>query len=85
MKSSKTKTIVVEHKDRLTRFGFELIEAALSATNREIIVLNNTEEKMELVQDFIDVITSMCARIYGQRSAKNKAKRAIAAIEKEDA
>lgn len=85
LKSSKTKTIVVEHKDRLTRFGFELIEDALSATNREIIVLNNTEEKMELVQDFIDVITSMCARIYGQRSAKNKAKRAIAAIEKEDA
>jgi putative resolvase len=82
LKSPNAKTIVVEHKDRFTRFGFELIESALKATNREIIVVNNTEEKFELVQDFIDVVTSMCARIYGQRSAKNKAKKAIEAIQK---
>ena len=34
--------------------------------------MNETEEDMDLVQDFIDVVTSMCARIYGRRSAKNK-------------
>jgi len=65
--------IVVEHKDRLTRFGFQLIESSLKASNRTISVMNETEEDMDLVQDFIDVITSMCARIYGKRSAKNKA------------
>lgn len=37
------------------------------------------EQKLDIVQDFIDVITSMCARIYGRRAAKNRAKRAIAA------
>lgn len=65
--------ILVEHRDRLTRFGFDLIESSLKASNRTIIVMNETDEDMDLVQDFIDVITSMCARIYGKRSAKNKA------------
>lgn len=65
--------IVVEHRDRLTRFGFNLIESSLSAYGRTITVMNETEEDMDLVQDFIDVVTSMCARIYGKRSAKNKA------------
>lgn len=65
--------IVVEHKDRLTRFGFELIESSLSSCGRKIHVMNETEEDMDIVQDFIDVVTSMCARIYGKRSAKNKA------------
>lgn len=72
--------IVVEHKDRLTRFGFELLEAALSASNRQIIIANESDLKSDLVQDFIDVITSMCARIYGKRSAKNKAQKALKAI-----
>lgn len=64
--------ILVEHRDRLTRFGFDLISSTLSSSNRSIVVMNETEEEMDLVQDFIDVITSMCARIYGKRSAKNK-------------
>jgi putative resolvase len=74
-----TKVILVEHKDRLTRFGFELIVNAIKATDRKIIVMNETESSMDLVQDFVDVVTSMCARIYGQRSAKNRASRAIEA------
>lgn len=64
--------ILVEHRDRLTRFGFDLIISTLSSNNRSVVVMNETEEEMDLVQDFIDVITSMCARIYGKRSAKNK-------------
>lgn len=72
LSDKEVKVIVVEHKDRLSRFGFELISSSLSANNREIEVVNETEEKMDLVQDFIDVITSMCARIYGKRSSKNK-------------
>jgi putative resolvase len=76
--------ICVEHEDRLSRFGVPYIRAAMRAANRELHVINATEQKNELVQDFIDVITSMCARIYGKRSAKNKAKRAIEACSRED-
>ena len=78
-----TGDIVIEHKDRLCRFGYDYIEAALKAQNRKIIVMNETENKLDLVQDFIDVVTSMCARIYGTRSAKNRANRAIEAAQKD--
>ena len=81
LRDSSINTIVVEHKDRLTRFGFNLIESTLNSSNRKIIVLNETENKIDLVQDFIDVITSMCARIYGNRSAKNKAQRVLDSME----
>lgn len=70
-------TIVVEHRDRLTRFGFEYLEASFQAQNRRIIVLNDTECKDDLVQDMIDVLTSFCARLYGRRSARLRAKRAV--------
>jgi predicted site-specific integrase-resolvase len=71
--------IVVEHRDRLARFGVEYIEAALKAQGREVVFAEAGEQKLDIVQDFIDVVTSMCARIYGQRAAKNRAKRALAA------
>lgn len=76
------KTIVVEHKDRLVRFGFEYMEALLNSSGRRIIVVDETEMKDDLIQDMIDVLTSFCARLYGRRSAKNKAKKALKEIEK---
>ncbi|MBU3934171.1 MAG: IS607 family transposase [Candidatus Omnitrophica bacterium] len=76
------KTIVVEHKDRLVRFGFEYMEALFKASNRRIVVVDEGEMKDDLVCDMIDVLTSFCARLYGRRSAKNKAKKAIKEIEK---
>ena len=54
-------TIIVEHRDRLARFGFEYIEAALIAQGRKIIVIEPGEIKDDLVQD-IEVLTSFCAR-----------------------
>ena len=74
------KTIFVEHRARLARFGFEYIEAALLAQNRKIIVIEDEELKDDLAQDMIEVLTSFCARLYGKRSAKNKAKKAVEAI-----
>jgi len=71
--------IVVEHKDRLARFGVEYIDASLSSVGRKIVVLNENESKDDLVQDFVDVVTSMCARIYGRRSSRNRAKKALEA------
>lgn len=76
--------IVVEHRDRLSRFGVEYIEAALLAAGKALIVVNETEKTDDLVQDFVDVVTSLCARIYGRRSAKNRARRAVEAASHED-
>jgi putative resolvase len=72
-------TIVVEHRDRLARFGSEYVEAALRASGRKVIVVDKTEMKDDLVQDMIDVLTSFCARLYGRRSARNKALKAVEA------
>lgn len=69
--------IIVENKDRLTRFGFEYIQEALSFSGRKIIVANNCDDIDDLVKDFVDIVTSFCARIYGKRSAKNKANRIL--------
>jgi len=73
--------IGIEHRDRLARFGVEYIEAALTATGRQRVVVEVGEQKLDLVQDFIDVVTSMCVRSYGRRAARNRAERAVAAAE----
>lgn len=70
--------IVVEHRDRLARFGVEHLEAALSASGRRLVVLDPTETADDLVRDITEVLTSMCARRYGRRAAKNRAARAVA-------
>ena len=73
-------TIIVEHRDRLARFGSEYIESALRASGRNVLIVDTTEMKDDLVQDMIDVLTSFCARLYGRRSARNKAMKAVEAI-----
>lgn len=74
--------IVVEHRDRLGRMNTELVEAALSAHGRRLIVMDESELDDDLVQDMVDVLTSFCARLYGRRSARNHAKRAVAHVQK---
>lgn len=71
--------IVVEHRDRLARFGADYIESALSSSGRKLYVVDESEMKDDLVKDMIDVLTSFCARLYGRRSAKNRAIKAIEA------
>ncbi|MBU4173559.1 MAG: IS607 family transposase [Actinobacteria bacterium] len=73
-------TILVEHKDRLTRFGFEFLEAAMMSQGRSIMVADDTEEMADIWADFIDVVTSMCTSIYGKRGARNRAKKAVEAV-----
>jgi putative resolvase len=72
-------TVVVEHKDRLGRMNVELVEAALAATGRRLVVLDDGEVDDDLVRDMVEVLTSFCARLYGRRSAKNRAKKALEA------
>lgn len=71
------RVIVVEHRDRLARFGFEYLEAALHATGRRLCVVDTAEVNDDLVRDMCEVLTSFCARLYGRRSAVRKAKAAL--------
>lgn len=72
-------TIVVEHRERLARFGVAYIEAALAAQGRRIVVADPTEVDDDLVRDVTDVLTSLCARLYSPRSARTRAARALRA------
>lgn len=69
--------IIVEHKDRLTRFGFNYIETLLNKNNQKIEVINNTTDETDLLDDLTSIITSFCARIYGQRRSKRKTEKII--------
>ena len=70
-------TVVVEHRDRLARFGVEHLEAALSAQGRRIVVVDAGEVDDDLIQDVTEVLSSFCARLYGPRGARNRALKAL--------
>ena len=80
LKDPRTDTILVEHRDRFCRFGAEYIEAALEAQSRKLVVVDPAEVDDDLVRDVTELLTSLCARLYGRRSAANKAQRAIEAV-----
>src|SRR5258706_12152423 len=65
--------IVVEHRDRLTCFGFVYIDQLFAMQGRSLEVMFPTETKYDLVDDFIAGITSMASRIYGRRPSKERA------------
>ena len=70
--------IIVEHKDRLARFGINYIQKILNTYGRRIEIINDVEDnKEDLIQDFISIITSFCSRIYGQRRSKRKTEKII--------
>jgi len=73
-------TIVVEHRDRFARFGAEYVEAALGASGRRLLVADPAEVDDDLVRDVTEMLTSLCARLYGRRAAANRAARALAAM-----
>jgi len=81
----KATKIVVEHKDRLTRFGFNYIENLCKSFNCEIIIINPaSNDKEDLIQDFTSIITSFCAKIYGQRRSKRNTEKIIKSLEHDD-
>ena len=76
--------IVVEHKDRLARFGLNYIQKLLEMQNRKIEVINNFDnDSDELMQDFVSIITSFCARLYGKRRTKRNTEKLIKELQKE--
>jgi len=75
--------IVVEHKDRLTRFDFNYFVTFMGVLHKEIEVVNNVKSGEEdLVQDFISIITSFCSRIYGKRRSRRQTEKLIKELSK---
>ena len=74
--------IVVEHKDRCSRFGVAYIQTLLNTQGRELVIVNEAEAGQEdLMQDFVAIITSFCARLYGRRRASRQKTQLLAALE----
>jgi putative resolvase len=75
--------VVVEHRDRLGQMNIELVEAALSAHGRRLVVLDGGEVDDDLVRDTVEVLTWFCARLYGRRSARNRALKAVGCAQRD--
>lgn len=72
-------TVIVEHRERLARFGVGMVEAMLEARGGSLIVIDGAEVPDDLVRDMTEILTCFCARLYGKRSAANRARRALEA------
>jgi predicted site-specific integrase-resolvase len=73
LKNETIKIIIVEHKDRFCRYGINYIDLLLNQQGRKIEIINEiNNDKEDLMQDFVSIITSFCARIYGKRRTKRK-------------
>lgn len=73
--SGKLDRLVLTHKDRLLRFGAELIFSLCEQFGIEVVIINKTENASfedDLVQDVLEIITVFSARLYGARSRKNQ-------------
>lgn len=78
----KATRIIIEHKDRLTRFGFNYIKTLLK--DCEIICLNEDKEQdADLMTDFISLVTCFCARLYGRRRSHRKTEQLIKELQEE--
>lgn len=67
--------LVITHKDRLLRFGAELVFSMCEMANIEVVIVNSGEEtsfEEELASDVLEIITVFSARMYGARSHRNK-------------
>lgn len=85
LKDQQTTRIVVEHKDRLTRFGFRYLETLLALQGRTIEVVNVAEnDKEDLMADLVAIVSSFTARLYGQRRAKRKTERIVQELQAEE-
>jgi predicted site-specific integrase-resolvase len=74
--------IVVEHRDRLTRFGFRYLDTLLQGQGRALEVINQAEnETEELMADLTAILYCFTARLYGQRRAKRTTETIIRTLE----
>ena len=79
------KKIVVEHSDRFSRFGMNYITLLLKMQGREIEIINTqNNDRDDLMQDFVSIITSFCTRLYGQGRTKRKTEQLIKELESKE-
>ena len=77
--------IVVEHKDRISRMGFNFLVILCETHRKEIEVINNIDtDEEDIIQDFVSIITSYCAKIYGKRRSKRKTEKLIKELQDEN-
>lgn len=77
--------IVVEHKDRFSRFGFRYVAQLLEQQGRKIVVINEQDnERDDLMEDFVSIITSFTARLYGRRISKRRTEKLIEELKKDE-
>ena len=77
------KKIVVEHSDRLSRFGMNYIRKLMEMNGRSIEVINEqSSDRDDLMQDFVSIITSFCARLYGLRRSRRRTEKMIEELSK---
>ena len=78
--------ILVEHKDRFSRFGVNYIENLLNQTNRKLYIINDRQDNTpeDLMQDFVSIVTSFTARLYGLRRSKRKTEKLIEELKNEN-
>ncbi len=85
LRDRKVRRIVVEHQDRCARFGVAYIQTLLALEGRELVVMNEAETgEDDLMEDFVAIITSFTARLYGRRRAKRKTEHIVRALESND-
>lgn len=73
---SRPRRLLVEHKDRLTRFGFNHLEVLLRKLGTEVVVINRDDDsRADLMSDLVSIVTSFCCRIYGARRGKEVSSR----------
>lgn len=79
LKNNKVTRLVIEHRDRLTRFGFNYIKTLMK--DCEIICVNeSTEQDEDLMTDFISIVTCFCARLYGRRRTRRNTEKLIKSL-----
>jgi len=85
LKDRNIKVIVVEHKDRFSRFGLNYIQTLLNMDDRRIEIVNESiDDKEDLMQDFVSIVTSFCARLYGLRRNRCRTEKLIQKLQSED-
>ena len=76
--------LIVEHKDRLARFGTNYLKILLEKTGKKLEIVNEADNgKDELMQDLVAIITSFCTRLYGLRRSKRKTEKIIKELKDE--
>ena len=73
-------TVIIERRERLARFGVGMVETMLQARGGSLVVIDDAEVPDDLVRDMTEILTCFCARLYGKRSAADRARRAMESV-----